>query len=336
MNTHKRLPHDTYNLVIRFLRHETSAAEIQTLEQWLAEDPSHRKLFHEINAEFQAHSENDRDYKHIEDIWMSLSEKIETADESKTRVIVPEYTRFSWYTIAASISIVLVAGFSLWRYIQPDLVKSQTIIVEQAADQKKLVTLIDGTKVWLNANSSIQYDEHFGKDTRTVLLKGEAFFDVTKTGIDFIVQTNNLNIRVKGTKFNVTAFNNDASECATLEEGRVVLQVKGKNEAFDMKPGDQVTFEHQSNAVSRRVVRPSSYSLWKEDPLRFQNATLEDILKKIQTRYRVTIKIHASSVMHEKLSMTLHEETLEEAMELIGIATSLKYSINDSEVVMYK
>ena len=262
-----------------------------------------------------------------------MSGKIETTEDKKTR---PLYPSFTWYKAAASICIVLLAGFGLWKYIRPDAANSLSAIVEQAVDKKKLVTLADGTKVWLNANSSIQYDENFGKNTRTVLLKGEAFFDVTKTGIDFIVQTNNFNIRVKGTKFNVTAFNNDVQECATLEEGRVVLQVKGNNEAFDMKPGDQVTFNNKSNAVSRRVVRPSSYSLWKEDPLRFKNATLKDILDEIQSRYHVTIRVHASSVMHEKLSMTLHEETLEEAMELIGIATSLKYSINESEVVMYK
>ena len=333
MNIHNRLPHEVYNLIIRFLRHETSAAEIQVLEQWLSEDPSHRKLFHEINIEFRALSESDRDYKHIEEIWESLSGKIETTEDKKTR---PLYPGFTWYKAAASICIVLLAGFGLWKYIRPDAANSLSAIVEQAADKKKLVILADGTKVWLNANSSIQYDENFGKNTRTVFLKGEAFFDVTKTGIDFIVQTNNFNIRVKGTKFNVTAFNNDVHECATLEEGRVVLQVKGNNEAFDMKPGDQVTFNNKSNAVSRRVVRPSSYSLWKEDPLRFKNATLKDILDEIQSRYHVTIRVHASSVMHEKLSMTLHEETLEEAMELIGIATSLKYSINESEVVMYK
>lgn len=338
MNTHKRSQHELYNLIIRFLRHETSAAEIKILEQWLSEDPSHRMLFHEINTEFQTLTENDRDYKHIEDIWMSLSEKIEAIDDhQKSRVISPVYTGFSWYKVAASISILFIAGFATWQYIQPDLLgKSQSLLIEQTAESKKLITLTDGTKVWLNANSSIQYDKNFGKDTRTVLLKGEAFFDVTKTGIDFIVQTSRLNIRVKGTKFNVTAFHNDVNECATLEEGRVVLQVKGNTEAFDMKPGDQVTFNHQSNAISRKVVRPTSYSLWKEDPLKFQNAALEDILNKIQTRYHVTIRVHASSVMHEKLSMTLHEETLEEAMELIGIATSLKYSINGSEVVMYK
>lgn len=338
MNTHKRSQHELYNLIIRFLRHETSAEEIQILEQWLSEDPSHRLLFHEINTEYQSLAENDHDYKHIEDIWMSLSEKIETiGDHQKSRVIAPVYTGFSWYKVAASIAILLIAGFATWKYTHPDLLgKSQSLLIEQAAESKRLITLIDGTKVWLNANSSIQYDENFGKDTRTVLLKGEAFFDVTKTGIDFIVQTNNLNIRVKGTKFNVTAFNNDVKECATLEEGRVVLQVKGNSEAFDMKPGDQVTFNHQSNAVSRKVVRPSSYSLWKEDPLKFHNAELEDILKEIQARYHVTVRVHASGVMHEKISMTLHEETLEEAMELIGIATSLKYSVNDSEVVMYK
>lgn len=338
MNTHERSQHELYNLIIRFLRHETTASEIQVLEQWLSENPSHRLLFHEINTEFQSLAENEHDYKHIEDIWLSLSEKIETIDDhKKSHVIRPVYTGFSWYKVAASICILLIAGFAIWKYIQPDLItKSQSLLTEQAADSKKLVTLIDGTKVWLNANSSIQYDENFGKDTRTVLLKGEAFFDVTKTGIDFIVQTSNLNIRVKGTKFNVTAFNNDVNECATLEEGRVVLQVKGNKEAFDMKPGDQVTFNHRSNAVSRRIVHPSSYSLWKEEPLKFQNAALQDILTEIQTRYGVTIHVHASSVMQEKLSMTLHEETLEEAMELIGIATSLKYSINGSEVVMYK
>lgn len=336
MNTHHRLPHEVYNLIIRFLRHETSAAEIKVLEQWLSEDPMHRKLFHEINTEFRALSENDRDYKHIEEIWQSLSDKIETTENVKTRTIKAVSPGITWYRIAASICIVLLAGLGVWKYIKPDLEKPLAIIIEQTADKKKLVTLVDGTKVWLNANSSIQYDENFGKNTRTVLLKGEAYFDVTKTGIDFIVQTNNFNIQVKGTKFNVTAFNNDVHECATLEEGRVVLQVKGNSKAFDLKPGDQVTFDNTSNAVSRKVVRPSSYSLWKEDPLKFQNATLEEILNKIQTRYHITIKVHASSVMQEKLSMTLHEETLEEAMELIAIATSLKYSINESEVVMYK
>lgn len=333
MNTHTRLPHDIYNLIIRFLRHETSAEEIQILEQWLS-DPSNRKLFHQINTEFQAMS--DCDYKPIDKIWQSLSEQIQAADGGKTRMMSPIYSRSFWYKAAASISIMLVAFFSLWKYIHPALATEASVVVEQATDAKKMITLIDGTKVWLNANSSIQYDKGFGKDTRTVLLKGEAFFDVTKTGIDFIVQTNNFNIRVKGTRFNVTAFNSETSECATLEEGRIVLQVKGSKDAFDMKPGDQVTFHQESNAVSRRVVHPASYSLWKEEPLKFQNAALQDILNEMQVRYQVTIKVHASAVMHEKISMTLQEETLEEALELIGIATSLKYSINDSEVVMYK
>jgi hypothetical protein len=90
------------------------------------------------------------------------------------------------------------------------------------------------------------------------------------------------------------------------------------------------------NEVSHKVVHASSFSIWKEEPLKFTRASLSEILRNIETRYQVKITISNTIAERENISMTIQDETLEEVLELISISTSLKYKIDGSEVVMYE
>jgi transmembrane sensor len=334
MNTQQRSPREIEDLIRGFLRRQVTREEIKVLEKWIEEHPSNRALFHKINTAFQLHPENQDGYQHTDEAWKNVSQTIEGVSERKKTILL-QPSRFSLLKIAAAVTILLMAGAIASRYFTGELTPASDEAVTLQAEQiKKRLVLPDGTVVWLNANSSIQYASGFGTAARKVILQGEAFFDVAKTGIDFIVQTENLSIQVKGTRFNVAAFGS-GKECATLEEGRVVLKVKD-GDVFDMRPGEQVTFDHQSNAVSLKTVNPMDYSVWKEDPLEFRQASLREILRAVEARYHVTIQIEDRIATRENISMTIQEETLEEVLELIGISASLRYDIQGKEVRIYE
>jgi len=302
---------------------------MRKLEEWLREDPSHRIQFDEINTAYQAlHSNYAR--KSPRDAWKSLADKLEDKE-----VQLPVAPRFSYLKIAAALALVLVSLGGIWKYT---MVRSDSVsadVVAKAGDEKKQLLLPDGTIVWLNTGSSISYGKEFGVKNRHVSLAGEAFFDVAKTGIDFVVATNSMSIRVKGTRFNVTAFADD-NESTTLEEGSVALTIKGQDRPIEMKPGDQITFNEKSSEVTRKVVHAPSYSVWKEEEIRFDNSSLQDIIDEIGKRYQVTISIDSSIGNHEHLSMIIREETLEEVLELITISSSLKYKIEGNQVKIYE
>jgi transmembrane sensor len=326
------------DLIIRFLRRETSAYEIRKLEEWLKQDPSNRVQFDEINTAYQAlHADTGR--KSAGTAWKKLSEKIEEssvhATNHKTVSLYPlSPARFSFLKIAASVALLAVVSAGVWLYSTRHTDNAVAEVTERANHEKKLIVLPDGTKVWLNEGSSITYGGDFNKSNRNILLRGEAFFDVTKTGIDFVVATNSMSIEVKGTRFNVNAISDD-NECTTLEEGRVELKVKGHDGTIEMKPGDQVTFDDGSKRVTRKVVNAASYSTWKEKELRFNNAPLHEILEQMERRFQIDIEINRN-IANEKLSITIGDEKLEEVLELIAISSSLKYTVQGNSVSIYE
>lgn len=330
MDLNKATPQEIEDLIVRFLRRETAAYEMRKLEEWLKQDPSHRVQFDEINAAYQAlHGNYARKSPH--DAWKSLSDKL----EEKKEIDLPVTRRYSYYKIAASIALLLVSFAGIWKYSVSGNDYASSEMVAKAGDEKKQLILPDGTIVWLNADSYISYGKEFGIRNRNVSLTGEAFFDVAKTGVDFVVATHSMSIRVKGTRFNVSAFS-DNNESTTLEEGSVALTIKGQDQPIDMKPGDQVTFNEHSSEVTRKVVHAPSYSAWKEEELRFDNSSLKDVIDEIGKRYKVIISIESSTAGNEHLSMTIRNETLEEVLELITISSSLKYKVEGNQVKIYE
>jgi transmembrane sensor len=329
-------PREIQELIIRFLRHETSPDEIRWLEDWLEQDPSHRSQFDRINTTFQTLRDDQPDYETVTSAWDSLSAKIDNVSpQARVKSLSPA-SRFTFLKMAASVLLLVAAGIAAWKYSIVNVnAAAEAVVVEKSSNEKKLVTLPDGTRVWLNANSELRYEQDFNVSNRNVTLEGEAYFDVTKTGVDFIVHTSNLSIQVKGTRFNVKAADG-GKECTTLEEGSVALKINGHEESFDMKPGDQITFNKKSEEVAHQVVNAASYSVWKEEELVFEKATLAEIVSQLEKRFQVKIMIDKTIASRENLSMVIRDETLDEVLELIRISSSLQYSINGDEVNIHE
>ncbi|HEY0772265.1 MAG TPA: FecR domain-containing protein, partial [Sphingobacteriaceae bacterium] len=197
------------------------------------------------------------------------------------------------------------------------------------------IVLPDSTLVWLNANSTIEYAPTFSEN-REVLLKGEGFFDVRKKGKQtFVVKTAHFSIQVRGTRFNVQAYESQY-ENATLEEGSIELKLNGENQSYEMAPGDQITINNTAQTVERKKVNPLNFTAWKEEKLVFDNTRLSDIVLKIENRYKVDIVIDDSLAYRERMTMTIEHEPIEEILEMIHLSSQLNYRIENATIVIYE
>ena len=160
------------------------------------------------------------------------------------------------------------------------------------------LTLADGTQVWLNADSRLEFPDRFTGDTRQVKLKGEAYFEVTKDASrPFIVQTEFLTTQVLGTAFNVKAYTlRDAA--VTLVNGRV--RVKAGDMVRQLTPGQQAALQHSQLTV--REVDTYPFVQWKEGFLYYENATLLTIMQDLARWYNVNVSFEDTS----KMALRLH------------------------------
>lgn len=200
--------------------------------------------------------------------------------------------------------------------------------------------LSDGTAVTLNSGSSITYPVSFGQGvSREVFLNGEAYFDVTPdTNNPFIVNANNLNVRVLGTKFIVTSYIEEKNIKTVLMEGSVGLYKGGEkfNEKTSpiLKPGDLATWNKNDVAMKIEEVDPALYSAWMNGKLVFQHMEFADILRRLERHYNVEIINNNSDLDKEVFTARFDTESLEQALDAFAKNYPFEYDrINDQILI---
>lgn len=149
------------------------------------------------------------------------------------------------------------------------------------------LTLSDGSKVQLNSMSSIRFPVQFAQDCRLVELEGEAYFEVSKTGQPFIVQTKGMKIEVLGTTFNISAYANEEYQ-TTLVSGSVKVQTEnGSNRV--LKPSEQACITPGSNQINVRNVDTAFYTSWIHGKINFKDQRLDDIMKTLARWYDMDV-----------------------------------------------
>lgn len=200
--------------------------------------------------------------------------------------------------------------------------------------------LSDGTRVYLNAGTSIKYPVKFlkGQD-RLVFLTGEAFFDVTKdTGHPFIINTDELNIRVLGTKFNVSTYPEDTATDVVLVEGSVGLyevDAEFDSETFLLEPGHKGSFDKKERKLVAEAVPTSAYTSWMDGELVFRNMSFENILKKMERNYNVTINNQNQNIAKEKFNARFRNESLERVLSYFKTTYGLEFEFQGNKITIY-
>lgn len=192
------------------------------------------------------------------------------------------------------------------------------------------VKLPDNTVVWLNSGSKLNYPTKFDKDKREVFLQGEAYFEVSRDEKrPFTVLTNELDVRVLGTKFNVSAYHDDKSVSVVLASGSVELgynpNLLGRQSTDKMVPGMKAVYDLESEQLEQASVDTDLYTSWKDGYLIFENSTLLTITTKLSRYYNVEIAFDKPKLKEETFSGSLDlKASAIEVLEIISEITGTK------------
>jgi len=205
---------------------------------------------------------------------------------------------------------------------------------------RSVITLSDGSCVWVNAGSRLIYPSKFVDKTREVFLTGEAFFDIEKNeDHPFVVKTVDAKIEVLGTRFNVLAYPEDYSIQTVLVEGSVeIKKIKGGlfEKGLRLSPGELGYFNKKTHETRIYKVDVEPYILWTEGLFSFSNTDLSRVVKKLERYYNVRIQFDdpfkGSIQITGKMDVTRGKD---EVFEYISKLTGLEFmEINDRHYVM--
>jgi len=197
------------------------------------------------------------------------------------------------------------------------------------------VNLPDGSRVWLNAASSLRYPTNFTGKVRSVQLSGEAYFEVAKNAAKpFKVFSNNQVIEVLGTHFNVSTYPDDASVRTTLLEGSVKVLATASNQSKLLKPGEQSNLSYADNQIAVQTVDTDDVVAWKNGYFMFVDEDLKSIMSKLSRWYNIDVE-YTGNVDNLKFGgMVSRSKDLAQALKIIEQTESVKIKIEGRRVII--
>ena len=241
----------------------------------------------------------------------------------------------AWHRVAASVTGIALLGL-LYFYWKTHRTDDYTT----AYRETKSIELPDGSKVVLNANSTLQVAAYWGKDTpREVWLRGEAYFEVQKLdipleGAKFIVHTDNLEVEVLGTAFNV----NDRQDKAqvVLSTGIVKLKMdqhEGKTEVT-MKPGEMIEFSRKEKAIRKKTVDPEVFSAWKDNKLIFHETPVSEVFQRLKNTYGLEVALKDTTIANREYTGTFPDPDPEIILKTLAVTFDLEVTRNDNQIIL--
>ena len=249
------------------------------------------------------------------------------------RCIARSHRRRLLFRVAAVlIPCALIAG--LWANLNSRMggalftpVRTETIAT--AAGERKEVIFQDGTRVFLNAGSTLTYPERFGLSERKVTLDGEAYFDVTHDAQHpFIVTTSAFRVRVLGTVFNVRSFSGESVAEATLAEGSVALQHPGGRNLICLHPGQQAVYDADAEQLEVNEVPVGDLLLIRYGVITLDNATLPEIIGRIEQAYGVELRPDGQQMPDDHYNFNFQKDaSVEDVVDLLQFVSGCRFKI---------
>ncbi|AXE18682.1 iron dicitrate transport regulator FecR [Runella rosea] len=304
----------------------------QMIEDW-AKDQQNRELFYEYLAIWEREHP-----QYVVDTDAALERhRLRMEPQNENRVETEEFIMVarrisSRFMMAASIAFLVLLGG--WVFRENLLYKTHTT----AYGQTRTLKLEDGSRVVLNANSSLKVPRFgFGHRTREVYLTGEANFSVTHTvnHQKFVVKTGQeFDVVVLGTEFVVNT--RPAAAKVVLNKGKVQLRYQEGNaqKQLTMKPGDLVTMEAGGKARLRQIAKPQNYAAWQEHRFVFEETTLKEVAQLFEDNFGIPVEIPETELAQWTLSGSFTANNAEELLETLTEAANLSYRKEENKIII--
>lgn len=196
------------------------------------------------------------------------------------------------------------------------------------------LALSDGTRIWLNSESSLSYPVNFTGKTRTVLLTGQAYFEVKKdTAHPFIVQTEQLETEVLGTSFDISSYPDATENQLILVDGKVCAKAYGRQ--ILLHPNQQLTLDSRQKQISLEEVDAKALIQWKDGILQLRDQSFEEMLHKLERWYNVNFKNLAIRPIEGRFNGKFDREDITQAIRTIAISARIRYAQKNDTIYIY-
>lgn len=250
-------------------------------------------------------------------------------DKVQTTFVNGEISRYrkklsitNWAYVFTSILLLMILGGSLTLHSKKD--NAGEFALAAPAGGKCQATLPDETQVWLNAGSTLWIPGSFNKTDRQVKLSGEAYFEVFHDEKNlFIVDADNCSVTVRGTKFNVSAYPEDATISTSVIEGMV--DFANSTAVVRLEKGQVANMSKASNKIQVSTSDSESAKAWTENRVEYKNITLNELARIIERKYGVKIVLQAEQLSNEKFNISLrNNESINDVLNALVLIVPVK------------
>ena len=313
-------------IIIRHLNDEASTEEQGELHQWLKEDPAHQSEFDDLRMLWNDSADAALHPFNTENAWQKVSPKISIANKSK---VIP---MFPWKkAIAIAASVLVIAGIF---YFYNKTSKTEWKVI-MAGVSNKSIQLPDGTIITLRNGSSLSIPDNYGKDSREVRLKGEAYFEVKHDENNpFYITTSKSLIRDIGTAFLVES--NDSIEQVMVTEGKISISDKA-DKAKELIVGAGETAILKDQKPKLKILESKNALAWKTNVLVFDNTDLHLVAEDLKDYYNVDVQL-SQDLQPDSILVTAQfsNESLENVIKELHLFTGLNFRMQDHTVFISK
>lgn len=315
-------------LIEKYLDGNASTAEVRELCEWIKNNDSlDRWIMQAIER-----SDSHLDEEVYERLYTRIKENIESREKKSHR-------RFSFVPIlrwAAVVCLPIIAALAVYELGLDSKVDTLPLVVTAESGERAKVQLPDGTKVNINSASQISYPHDFNGEKRIVELDGEAYFEVTPDKErPFVVKAAGLEITVLGTAFDVCAYKDDNEVSVVLLTGKVDVALE--SDRYVMQPDEKLVYDRNTGTMQVGKVCSKEYVEWTDGNLRFENESLENIVKVLSRVYNVKI-VFDSAFPEGQYFFTgsIGSGGITNALDILSMTSSLHYEVRDSVIVLHK
>ena len=321
------------SLLIKKLKGQLEPGEGEALQEWLKK-PDQASTFREMEKVWERSGRYKQGYQpDVNQGFSRFQARIEAAkakDAQSVKLTPVRNRSIRWISSAAA--ILLLGMMAYWQFGRHT---GKVRTVQTLAQQKQTVDLPDGTKVVLNENSELSYQRNFTNgDARIVEFKGEAYFDITPNPDQpFIILTEEAEVKVLGTSFNLRAYDSEVFTEVEVESGKVEFATRDQKEKVVLSAKDRGVCVH-GNAMVKKQVNTLNAQSWRTNELKFRNTSLEDILLAVERHYKIQIEESDKSILDCQLTFTFGDQDLADVIEVLEV--QLSASITEASPMQYR
>ena len=266
--------------------------------------------------------------------WERLFSSIEkkTISKMKTRGLFLQYLKYA----AAVVLGIGVSLSTLYLTNQENLSTVGNYKLVTSKGEKSYLQLPDGTRVWLNSCTTLEYAENYGHSNRSIYLDGEAYFEVAKNkDLPFVVKANGIDVKAIGTAFNVSAYMEVSQLTTTLFNGKVAVQPTLTKQEVLLEPNQVAVYDKSRNKIEVVPYDKKQFAQWRGGFLSFEMMYLQDITKLLERNYNVVFRYENQGIKKLRFSGSFrNNEDLSEILNVIKTNTGIRYQILKDTIVI--